>query len=473
MRGMISLRLFQLVHSGIVTIPDDFSVLSSLEVLSLGIPGRRGYREEELDQTLAISMDGFSQLRELYLIDYMSIESLPELPSTLTRLHIDHCSSLKMISDLSHLEWLEELLLYTCQGLQYLPNLPSNLTRLNCCSCKSLVRLPDFSNLKKLRELFFGNCENIEEMHGLQGTESLEDLNLPGCYRITETMRKMHGQGRLLHDAEDGQGSNSISDDEIYNGSPPSWYPQWFNVYHLCASWWSNKVQGMVVEMKRPILCVVLAFPLWKEMNEFGFQDGELVTITLQIEASIRWGEKRTLCGHCIRIEDIEFTKRDIVYIHHLKGFDWFGFPLESKDAMEELHVKVSGVYRQSESRDYDDWICEVKCSKLLFEDKESNQQIPIQQSSAKLVAGFFKWSEAADDDIEDHSVERDEGRLLQLRVRWIYKVHEKRFRENSLCTQHCMKPRLYRLDGYHDPILIDPRADDRATQLGSELLPD
>ncbi|XP_042482156.1 disease resistance protein RUN1-like [Macadamia integrifolia] len=451
MGRMKSLVYFDLSDTMIVKLPDDFSkLISSLEVLRMGMaePNYQIDCQKSL-QPLLISMSDFaSQLQVLCLAGYMSLESLPKLPSSLTHLEVKKCISLQIISDLSHLESLKELLLYDCDSLLRLPDL-LNLKRmmileigdcenlekiqglerleslqvLRLLSCPKLTELPDFSNLKILRELEISefenleiihckgldslehlkvkschkltelpdisklkrlwrieinHCANLEKIQSLEGADSLKAFDMSLCFKLTETLRKIHGQGRLVGNVEeDGQGTNSIvaDDHDIYQGSP--------------------------------ILCVVFALKSWKQIK---FVDGELLSINLVTEADILWRGRRIWCRHSIIAEGIEFTnKRDIIYIHHFKGFDWFGFPLESKDAIERLSVEIVEIFRYSDSDSYynDDRFAQVELIKVLFEDKDSEQQMPNQESSALLVADFFRWSNA---DHDDEEVEEEEN---------------------------------------------------------------
>ncbi|XP_042482176.1 disease resistance protein RUN1-like [Macadamia integrifolia] len=461
MTRMRSLLHFQLRYTMVVRFPDDFSKLSNLEVLRMQVVKRDCMGL----QPLSINMSEFPpQIHELSLGGYTKIRSLPKLPSTLSGLDIDDCISLQMISDLSQLKWLKELVIHRCESLVRLPDM-SNLKILwklyiTCCEnleeiqglegteflrklnvkkCVKLRKLSDLSNLKFLTELHIDNCVNLEEIHGLEGTWSLEDLStqhchklrwLPGLsklkrlrklninecenleeihlerteplktlaadryYKLTETTRKIHGQGRLLDNVSEGQGSNTID-------------------------------RSVPLSHGSPILCVVFAFTFGERSEPFvKFLVGELVTIILKIQGYVRWGVKKNslsqknkvrwsyfLCS--IRIGDIQFTnKRDIIYIHHFKGGnDWFGCPLESKDAIEELTVKIEDVFWHSDSigSDRDKISAHVKLCKVLLENKESEQQMPNQQSSAMLVADFFRWSDAHDDDEE---VEEEEDVL-------------------------------------------------------------
>ncbi|XP_043687807.1 disease resistance protein RUN1-like [Telopea speciosissima] len=166
MGRMRSLVHFDMTDTKILKLPDDFSKLLSLEVLRMRMVWLHYQSDSGRLQPLQISKSSFpSQLQVLYLERYMNLESLPELPSTLTSLEVKECISLQIISDLSHLELLKELLLY---------------------GCKSLVRLPDLSNLKILRKFWIRNCENLEEIPSLEGTESLEELKVEGCPKLKE-----------------------------------------------------------------------------------------------------------------------------------------------------------------------------------------------------------------------------------------------------------------------------------------------
>ncbi|XP_042485466.1 disease resistance protein RUN1-like [Macadamia integrifolia] len=264
-------------------------------------------------------LEATKSLVEFSLYDCDTIETLPEVPLTLTSLKIESCFSLQklpyfsglknlrdlVLSDRDKLEEirgleatisLEEFSLYDCDTIETLPELSSTLTSLKIKSCFSLQKLPDFSVLKNLRELFLSDCDKLEEIRGLEGTESLEKFGMYHCKTITDTPRKRLGQGKLLVDLFSGSYSLNLNDG-IYKGL---------------------------------ILCLVFEL----DINE--------------------QGRRRN-------------TGKDIIYIHHFKGFDWFGFPLKGIDAIEEISVQ---------GRD-----CDVKFWKLLPENTETDQ---------RMVADFF-----------------------------------------------------------------------------------
>ncbi|XP_042475907.1 disease resistance protein RPV1-like [Macadamia integrifolia] len=259
---------------------------------------------------------------------------------------------------ISGLPRLQKLQLLGCPRLQSLPLLPSTLAFLKVVDCMSLLKLPDLSNLKNLKKLRLCYCEKLEEIQGLEGTESLEDLYLEGCNIVTGAPGKKLGQGTLLVDALQTSHDSLNIKDMIY---------KWL------------------------VLCIVFAFRKEKKVQG-NLQEGELVTIRLLLEASIRQKDRRILCVVGMPIEDVQFTtERDISCIHHFKGFDWFGLPLVGKDAIEITCSEVQLIPIAYENKYVVEG--EVKFCKLLFERTEPEEQMPILEASASMVAGFFSWS--------------------------------------------------------------------------------
>ncbi|KAJ4943967.1 hypothetical protein NE237_005551 [Protea cynaroides] len=269
-----------------------------------------------------------------------------------------------MIPNLSKLKRLMQLDIKNCINLEEIHCLErsESLQKLNAWAYHKLREIPNLSNLRRLKDLSITNCKNLEEIRGLQRTKYLNMFNADGCYRLTETKMKIVGQGRLVDNVGERLGSKLLVDDETYNGSS--------------------------------ILCVVFAFKPWHE-DQLKLLADELVTITFRVDAYIH--ELRT--SHSVRIEDIEFTSRDIIYIHHFKGFDWFGFPLETKNDIHELNFFNAATYSHS-GNSISELSFDVKFWKVLFETKGSDQQMPNRQSSALLVVDFFTWFDA-DDEVE------------------------------------------------------------------------
>ncbi|KAJ4981675.1 hypothetical protein NE237_032512 [Protea cynaroides] len=297
---MRCLRIINLIGTNILISVDDSLMLPSLVELKIG---------NELESTLPPWISDLSQLQKLVLHGYTWLESLPELPPTLIYLHVK--------------------------------------------SCPSLQKIPDLSNLKKLSEIILHDCEELEEIRGLKGTESLEVLYVSSCEALTDTPRKIQGQGTLLVDQFSRSDSLNF-DDGVYLGL-------------------------------RLILCVVFAFNL-KEQTVQGNVQG----VRTYLKASICREDRRTLFAINMEIKNIEFTTEgDIIYIHHFKGFDWFGFPLEGTDAIEEICIVAEGLINPIKSID-----CEVKFWKLLLGNMPSGDlQMPNQESCARMVEDFFSWA--------------------------------------------------------------------------------
>ncbi|XP_042520989.1 disease resistance protein RUN1-like [Macadamia integrifolia] len=306
-------------------------------------------------------------LKKLSLYECDIIESLSELPLALSDLNVGNCVSLQKLPDFSTLKNLRELRLRNCKKLEEirglggsgsleefsvhecdtiesLPKLPSTLARLDVVNCISLQKLPSLSNLKNLRETCLFKCKKLEEIRGLEETKSLEWFAISIYETITDAPGKILGKGTLLVNPFSSSNSLNVNDGKY------------------------NKL----------VLCLV-----------FALDRGNVQEVLIKLTASIRRKDRRrTLCDFEITIESIEFTsERDMIYIHQFKGFELFGFPLEGIDAIEEIIVKGG----------YD---CKVKFWKLiLLENTEPEQEIPNQESSAGMVADFFRWSYHDDDD--------------------------------------------------------------------------
>ncbi|XP_042499908.1 protein SUPPRESSOR OF npr1-1, CONSTITUTIVE 1-like [Macadamia integrifolia] len=326
-------------------LPNSISRLSSLEELSLeGCSSLKSLPESIGDLKSLVELkltnvskikelpDGVGLLEKLMVLDAYGCYKLVKLPRSMGRMRCLHSISLEgdnisnipddfsMLSnlfklkmstrlkslptDLSHLKYLKQLNLFKCAKLEYLPELPLSLVELHCEDCFSLVRLPDLSRLKVLAILCLEGCIKLEEIRGVEGVLSFVELNARGCHNLTITPRKILGQGTLLPDRPP-LGSFSLSAiDGIYK--------------------------------KLFILCLVLELP-----SDFRSQ-----TIYCDISASVRQKDKTTSSVHTLRIEDVEFTThRNIIYLHHFKGFDWFGIPLQGKDAIENIYLFINLSY--------------------------------------------------------------------------------------------------------------------------------
>ncbi|KAJ4976725.1 hypothetical protein NE237_001831 [Protea cynaroides] len=395
MGRMRSLHHFVLTGTKIVQLPDDFLNLSSLELLTMGrknfecvIDGDESIilNGEELEKFNSWgcrklreipNLSNLQRLRKLnisYCKNLVTIHSL-EGTVSLEELNGHNCYNLRGILDLSNLKRLRKLDISSCLNLEGIHGLEGteSLEELNANGCNKLREISDLSNLKRLRKLNIKNCGDLEEIHGLKEKEYLDIFNAQGCYNLTETTKKILGQGIFVNNVGERRGSKSMADDDIY---------------HHGSSF--------------PILCVVFAFKPWHK-DAFIRMPGGLVNITFQIDADIRRrGTRMTWCSHSVVIENIKLTYRDIIYIHHCKGFDWFGYQLETKDDIHKLRFSDAMIYSQSGIPLFHDFSLKLKFWKVLFENKESDQQMPNQQSSAMLVADFFTWLDADDYEVEE-----------------------------------------------------------------------
>ncbi|KAJ4976771.1 hypothetical protein NE237_001877 [Protea cynaroides] len=264
--------------------------------------------------------DDFSMLPKLVKLDikFLSLQSLPELPSSLVELCCDYCLSLVRLPDLSMLKNLKELSLLYCISLIELPGLPSSLVELLCEDCRSLVRLPDLLKLKKLKTIKLRNCVMLEVVQGLEGTESLEELDVLHCFKLIHPRWRIHKQGKLFPNSFPEDGYSFTIADGISN--------------------------------TKLILCLVVDFPkLCLAING---------TIYIDISVSIHRKEKTIRCTHTLRIEDVKSNYfQDTIFIHHFNGFDWFGILLQGKDVIE---ISISRSYH-----------CRIKFCKLLYEPEQ------------------------------------------------------------------------------------------------------
>ncbi|KAJ4976360.1 hypothetical protein NE237_001466 [Protea cynaroides] len=112
-------------------------------------------------------------------------------PSSLMTMFSDLLESIisKIPHDFSMLSKLKQLFIFKCKTLESIPELPSRIIELHCKKCHSLT---DLSSLKILTKLQPKDCEKLKEIRGLDGTESLEELDAQGCYNWTCNPRNKH-----------------------------------------------------------------------------------------------------------------------------------------------------------------------------------------------------------------------------------------------------------------------------------------
>ncbi|XP_043691729.1 disease resistance protein RPV1-like, partial [Telopea speciosissima] len=149
---MSSLEVLDLGHNNFCSLPANISCLSHLQNLRL--------RECRMLQSLP---ELPSNLEVLYASGCTSLQSLPDLGSLSSLVELDLSSNefFSLPSSISGLSELVYLTLKNCTRLQALPELPSSLTNLNLEGCTSIERL---SNLSNLYVLMVRDCDKIVEI---------------------------------------------------------------------------------------------------------------------------------------------------------------------------------------------------------------------------------------------------------------------------------------------------------------------
>ena len=115
--------------------------------------------------------------------DRNSLESFPsgELPSTLKRLEIRHCSNLESVSEkvLPNNTALEYLEMRSYPNLKILPECLNSVKQLNIEECRGLKGFPERAlSAPNLRELRIRRCENLKCLpYHMKNLTSLELLN--------------------------------------------------------------------------------------------------------------------------------------------------------------------------------------------------------------------------------------------------------------------------------------------------------
>ncbi|XP_042477141.1 disease resistance protein RPV1-like [Macadamia integrifolia] len=448
---LTSLVMLYLDGTKIEELPNNICMLSSLEVLSLSqcssiksLPKSIG----DLKSLVKLLLDGtkikefpnsICILSSLKTLNLCGLESLNELPKPISNLEslgelfLSGTHIKELPNDFGCLEKLVELRVKDCHNLVKLPifeGRPSRLRRINLIgtsvlpsSYDSLVTLhsleelkignkletslppwisglqplerlklrgytrleslPDLSSLTNLKELTLRNCEKLNDIGGIKGIKSLKQLYMENCYTITNARRKIFGQGTLLVDDVGLQTSEySLNVDDGDDG--------------VC---------------KGLILCIVFAFTQPNQEQEEVWQEGELLN-DFQFLLGARIHRKHGSYFDCtiwLPMKGVKLTtERDSIYIHHFKGSDLFGIPLEGTNAIEILHFKsIILIGDVGFNEDVNDryWLhCKVKFWKVLsLKGSEwGEQEIPNKQLDCsevrRMVADFFKWTSHDED---------------------------------------------------------------------------
>ncbi|XP_048131426.1 disease resistance protein L6-like [Rhodamnia argentea] len=237
--GMKALLHLELCSCESLTeLPESMGSLENLEILDIsaigieelpnGIGRPRKLRDlnasycKYLKGERTESMCNLSSPQRLNFLGCMELQSLPDLPSSLTYLGVT-CQSRKLPS-LSHLTRLKELEVIDCQFLECIPGLPSTLLKNSECSqptgieeselpqslntpfkletlmvnaCESIETL-DVSQFIHLRTLSFYNCHNLLEVRGLDKMKYLESLTVESRHSVERLDLPKFGDPKIV-----------------------------------------------------------------------------------------------------------------------------------------------------------------------------------------------------------------------------------------------------------------------------------
>ncbi|KAF3781636.1 TMV resistance protein [Nymphaea thermarum] len=173
---LVNLHTFDMELCAINRLPQNFGSLSNLRVLNL----RGNSNLEKLPPT-------FSLLRSLQELDLSKCNlSNGVIPndfgclSSLKFLMLDYNDFCSLPSSIGDLSALKTLYLRYCQELQSLPQLPASLTFLDISCCNTLERV-DLTNLVSLQTLYLSDCEGLLNVCGLEKMKVLRLLHIRGC----------------------------------------------------------------------------------------------------------------------------------------------------------------------------------------------------------------------------------------------------------------------------------------------------
>ena len=99
-------------------------------------------------------------------------------------------NNLHRLPILSCLTNLRYLTLENCKDLEEVPDLPTSLMRLVVNHCTALERMPNFSDMENMRELHLRYSNKLTQIPGLnKSLSSIEMIHLEGCTCLTDTFK--------------------------------------------------------------------------------------------------------------------------------------------------------------------------------------------------------------------------------------------------------------------------------------------
>ena len=205
--NMKALSEFFADKTAIKKLPSSFGLLKNLKIVSLsGCKGQSSKswlshfsswispKSSNAINLLPASFSSLCSLRKLNLsdcnlseggipIDLGCLSSLQELELSRNNFHtLPHC--------ISQLPKLSTLWLNHCASLQSILELPTSLTILHAYGCTSMEKLSILSNMKSSPYLFLTHCHRLVEIQGLDSLESTPTIHMEGCYNLGNDFRK-------------------------------------------------------------------------------------------------------------------------------------------------------------------------------------------------------------------------------------------------------------------------------------------
>jgi Leucine-rich repeat (LRR) protein len=205
--NMMALTELNADRTAIMQLPASFGLLKNLKTLSLS--GRKGQaskswlsrfsswispKSSNPTHLLPASLSGLWSLRKLVLsecnlsedeipIDLGCLSSLEELDLARNNFrNLPHC--------ISQLPKLRTLWLTKCTSLQSISELPTSLTSLHATDCTSIETLSHLSNLKSPPTFFLTNCQKLVEIQGLESWEFGPLIHMEQCNNLACDFRR-------------------------------------------------------------------------------------------------------------------------------------------------------------------------------------------------------------------------------------------------------------------------------------------
>jgi len=205
--NMMALTELNADKTAIMQLPASFGLLKNLKTLSLS--GRKGQaskswlsrfsswisrKSSNPTHLLPASLSGLWSLRKLVLsecnlsedgipIDLGCLSSLEELDLARNNFrNLPHC--------ISQLPKLRTLWLTKCTSLQSISELPTSLTSLHATDCTSIETLSYLSNLKSPPTFFLTNCQKLVEIQGLESLEFGPLIHMEQCNNLACDFRR-------------------------------------------------------------------------------------------------------------------------------------------------------------------------------------------------------------------------------------------------------------------------------------------